>query len=77
MTSRERSKIKDLERENREGIRVARCTVARLMRDLGLRDAMRGKPKRTNITDDMAVRPHDLVIASSPHQHRTVCGSPI
>ncbi len=46
---------------NRDGIRVARCTVARLMRDLGLRGAMRGKPKRTAITDDMAVRLHDLV----------------
>ena len=30
---------------NREGTRVARCTVARLMRDLGLRGVVRGKPK--------------------------------
>ena len=28
----------------REGISVARCTVARLMRDMGLRGAIRGKP---------------------------------
>jgi putative transposase len=27
---------------NREGIRVARCTVERLMRDMGLRGAVRG-----------------------------------
>jgi putative transposase len=30
---------------NREGHRVARCTVERLMRQLGLRGAVRGKPK--------------------------------
>lgn len=28
----------------REGIQVARCTVARLMREMGLRGAIRGKP---------------------------------
>ena len=32
---------------NRQGIRVARCTVERLMRRLGLRGAIRGKPHRT------------------------------
>jgi putative transposase len=46
---------------NREGVRVARCTIERLMRDLGLRGAVRGKPKRTTITDDTAQRPRDLV----------------
>jgi len=46
---------------NRDGIRGARCTVARLMLGLGLRGAVRGKLKRTTIVDDMAVRPHDLV----------------
>jgi putative transposase len=47
---------------NREGIAVARCTVERLMRDLGIRGAVRGKPKRTTIAaDDLTVRPSDLV----------------
>jgi len=46
---------------NREGVRVARCTVERLMRDLGLRGATRGKPKRTTIPDNTADRPRDLV----------------
>jgi putative transposase len=32
---------------NREGIREARCTVERLMRQTGLRGAVRGKVKRT------------------------------
>ena len=46
---------------NREGIRVARCTVARLMRELGLRGVVRGKPKFTTIPGDEADRPRDLV----------------
>jgi putative transposase len=46
---------------NREGEPVARCTVERLMRDLGLRGAVRGKPVRTTIGDDAAERPRDLV----------------
>ena len=35
----------------REGISVARCTVARLIRNMGLRGAIRGKPLRTTISD--------------------------
>jgi putative transposase len=46
---------------NREGVRVARCTVARLMRELGLRGVVRGKPKSTTIPTDAADRPRDLV----------------
>ena len=46
---------------NREGIRVARCTVARLMGALGLRGVVRGKPKFTTIPADEADRPRDLV----------------
>ena len=46
---------------NREGNRVARCTVERLMHNLGLCGAVRGKPRRTTITDDAAGRPRDLV----------------
>jgi putative transposase len=46
---------------NREDVRVARCTVARLMRELGLRGVVRGKPKFTTIPGDAAERPRDLV----------------
>jgi putative transposase len=57
---------------NREGHRVARCTVERLMRDLGLRGAVRGKPKRTTIADETAERPRDRVdrnfTASAPNR---------
>ncbi len=45
----------------REQIDVARCTVARLMRDLGLRGAVHGKTIRTTIPDTSASRPPDLV----------------
>ncbi len=46
---------------NREGIVVARCTVQRLMRELGLHGARRGKFKRTTTPDERATPPADLV----------------
>jgi putative transposase len=47
---------------NREGIRIARCTVERLMREMGLEGARRGgKKRRTTIADPAAERPRDLV----------------
>jgi putative transposase len=46
---------------NGEGIPVARCTVERLMRELGLAGARRGKRKRTTVPDPSAARPADLV----------------
>lgn len=46
---------------NRVGVRVARCTVARLMRELGLRGVVRGKPKYTTTPGDAVDRPRDLV----------------
>ncbi len=47
---------------NRENIRVARCTVERLMRDLGLSGARRGKAfKVTTRSDERQCRPDDLV----------------
>jgi transposase InsO family protein len=46
---------------NREQIRVARCTVARLMGVLGLQGAKRGKTWKTTIPDAVADRPADLV----------------
>jgi len=46
----------------REGTRVARCTVERLMRELGLRGVVRGKKSvRTTFSDEAAARPADLV----------------
>ena len=44
-----------------ESILVARCTVERLMKALGLRGACRGKAFKTTIPDDSAARPADLV----------------
>jgi putative transposase len=46
---------------NREGIPVARCTVERLMRRLGLRGVIRGKVVRTTISDARAPCPLDRV----------------
>jgi putative transposase len=45
----------------REGQSVARCTVERLMRSMGLKGAVRGKPHRTTIADKNAVSPLDRV----------------
>lgn len=45
----------------REGIQVARCTVARLMREMGLRGAIRGKPVKTTIADKALPCPLDRV----------------
>jgi putative transposase len=57
---------------HREGITVARCTVERLMRELGLEGVRRGKPRRTTTPDAAAARPADLVerdfSASRPNQ---------
>jgi putative transposase len=39
----------------REGFDVARCTVARLMKDMGIQGIIRGKPHRTTIPDK---KPH-------------------
>jgi len=47
---------------NREGTRVARCTVVRLMGELGLKGAVRGRAfKTTTQTEEGAPRPFDLV----------------
>jgi transposase InsO family protein len=57
---------------NRETIPVARCTVARLMRTLGLRGVVRGRRIRTTIPEAVAARPQDLVqrqfTATRPNQ---------
>ena len=46
---------------NREGIPVARCTVERLMRAMGLQGARRGKKVRTTTPDTSAPCPLDHV----------------
>ncbi|WP_109366586.1 IS3 family transposase [Ochrobactrum soli] len=45
----------------REGFDVARCTVARLMRSMGLQGIIRGKPIRTTFPDKTAPSPLDRV----------------
>jgi len=46
----------------REGVQVARCTVERLMRELGIAGVLRGKMfVRTTWADEDAERPADLV----------------
>ena len=57
----------------REGVTVARCTVARLMRQMGLEGARRGRRfKKTTVVDEAAERPLDLVerdfTATRPNQ---------
>ena len=56
-----------------EGTAVARCTVERLMREMGLRGVVRGRAfTKTTVADDFASRPLDLVRrefqASRPNQ---------
>ena len=45
----------------REGFEVARCTVARLMKDMGFQGVIRGKPMRTTFADKSAPCPRDHV----------------
>lgn len=45
----------------REGFSVARCTVERLMREIGLQGVIRGKPVRTTVSDKTAPCPRDHV----------------
>ncbi len=46
---------------HREGMSVARCTVERLMRRMGLKGATRGKTWKTTYPDLASPRPADLV----------------
>jgi putative transposase len=45
----------------REGFDIARCTVERLMRELGLQGVIRGKPVKTTVSDKVAPCPLDQV----------------
>lgn len=51
---------------------IARCTVERLMRELGLQGVPRGKRWKTMITDELSPKPLDLVdrqfVAGRPNQ---------
>jgi putative transposase len=57
---------------HREGTPVARCTVERLMKDLGLEGRRRGRKHRTTTPVQSEFRPADLVdrhfVASAPNQ---------
>ena len=57
---------------NRERIEVARCTVERLMKRLGIQGARRGAKCWTTVSDDALARPADLVnrqfTATRPNQ---------
>lgn len=57
---------------NREGTKVARCTVERLMREMGLQGVVRGRKFKTTVADDGLERPADLVnrdfTASRPNE---------
>jgi putative transposase len=46
---------------NREGIAVARCTVSRLMSDMGLAGVVRGKAQKTTVADPSSPCPEDRV----------------
>ncbi len=56
----------------RKGVDVARCTVERLMAELGLEGVIRGQRRRTTVAEPSAPRPPDLVdrdsTASRPDQ---------
>ena len=56
----------------RNGFRVARCTVERLMRSMGLQGTIRGRGTRTTVAKAGDPRPLDLVqrefVASRPNQ---------
>jgi putative transposase len=57
---------------HREGYVIARCTVARLMADMGIHGVQRGRVRFTTVADATAARPPDLVqrhfVAERPNQ---------
>ncbi|PWI08834.1 IS3 family transposase [Streptomyces sp. NWU339] len=59
-------------RLNRQGQKVARCTVERLMRELGIAGAVRGKKVITTMPDPAATRAPDLLdrefVAPAPNR---------
>ena len=61
---------------NREGVRIGRDQVARLMGELGIAGVVRGKVKRTTVSDPRAERAPDLVERRFVAERPTSCGSP-
>ena len=61
---------------HRDGVPVARCTVERLMRQLGLAGRTRGTKRRTTIPADTAAAHPTASSADSSPMPRTSCGSP-
>ncbi len=53
----------------REGYVIARCTVARLMQNLGIQGVWRGKNKQTTRSRDDQKRADDLVKRNSNADH--------
>lgn len=45
----------------REGVEIARCTTARLMKQMGLTGVIRGKPVKTTVSNPAASCPRDKV----------------
>jgi hypothetical protein len=60
-TTELRTKLAKVKQLNREGIPVARYTVERLMKVLGLHGVRRGRKPRTTWPDPASPRPADLV----------------
>jgi hypothetical protein len=61
---------------NREGTRVARCTVSRLMRELGLRGVVRGSRSSRRLHGQRPIGQGILSIAASAPAPRTGSGLP-
>ena len=63
---------------NRENTDVARCTVERLMREMGLEGVVRGRKIKTTIQNEVALRPASILwIGTSARPVPMSCGSRI
>lgn len=59
-----------------DGQPVPECQVRRLMRDLGLAAAVRGRTRRTTVPAEVAARPATWSSGTSPRPRRTASGWP-
>jgi hypothetical protein len=62
---------------HREGIEVARCTTARLMKQMGIEGVIRGKPVKTTVSNPAAPCPRDKVNRQFRAPGPMLCGFPI
>jgi transposase InsO family protein len=60
----------------RKGVDVARCTVERLMVDLGVEGVIRGRRRRTTIPEPSAPARPTWSTETSPRADRISCRSP-